>query len=327
MTKEVKITVLMSAYNAEAFIAEAIESVLEQSFPHFEFIIVNDGSTDGTEGIIRSFNDPRIRLISQENGGIAAALNAGLALARAPLVARFDADDICYPQRLERQYRFMEAHPQVLLLGSAADYTDREGNYIFTQPAPEIDAETLHQWIYRRCPFIHSSVCYRAEAVRQCGGYDLASSGFEDHLLWLKMLRSGPAANLPQALIRVRLSPESFTIDERWQHPLFRRLKSTVLKRGHLLPEEGAQLAALMKRANRQPIKLGAYHALLGKKYLWNNHRPAEARRHFLRSWKEKRRPAMLLLWLVSFFPFALVRFAYEQRRTGAFPLLKPHRP
>src|ERR1700754_2088364 len=92
-----KITVLMPAYNAGKYIGEAIESVLEQTFTDFELLIVNDGSTDNTAAIIQSFTDPRIVLIQQPNLGVAAALNNGLKHARAEYIARFDADDICYP--------------------------------------------------------------------------------------------------------------------------------------------------------------------------------------------------------------------------------------
>src|ERR1700749_3368895 len=96
-----KITVLLPAYNAEKYIAKAICSVLAQTFTDFELLIINDGSTDDTEKIIRSFDDSRIVVINQENKGVSAGLNVGLAHARAPYVARFDADDICMPNRLK----------------------------------------------------------------------------------------------------------------------------------------------------------------------------------------------------------------------------------
>ena len=101
---EPKVTVLMPAYNAERYIADAIRSVLEQTFTDFELLIVNDGSTDDTAKVIASFKDPRVMLLSQQNKGVSAALNLGLSHARAPYVARFDADDICYPDRLKIQY-------------------------------------------------------------------------------------------------------------------------------------------------------------------------------------------------------------------------------
>src|ERR1700755_1199399 len=112
------ITVLMPAYNAEHYIAEAIASVLQQTYANFELVIVNDGSTDGTRNIIKTFRDPRIKLIDQANMGVAAALNTGLGHARAPYIARFDADDICYPERLEKQLDFLQSNPDYILVGS-----------------------------------------------------------------------------------------------------------------------------------------------------------------------------------------------------------------
>src|ERR1700761_7286076 len=100
MSNKPQITVLMPAYNAGKYIAEAIASVLGQTFGDFELLIVNDGSTDDTLDIINSFDDKRIRVISQPNQGVAAALNTGLKHAKAEYIARFDADDICLPQRL-----------------------------------------------------------------------------------------------------------------------------------------------------------------------------------------------------------------------------------
>ena len=110
MTKEktAKVTVLMPAYNAGKYIAEAIESVLQQTFKDFQLLIINDGSTDNTEEIIRSFKDEGILLMNQSHKGIAVALNKGLSKANSPYIARFDADDICFPERLQKQISFLE---------------------------------------------------------------------------------------------------------------------------------------------------------------------------------------------------------------------------
>src|SRR5580698_4347191 len=113
-----KVTVLMPAYNAGKYIAEAIRSVLEQSFTDFELLIINDGSTDETAKIANSFHDPRIVLINQENKGVSAALNVGLSYARAPYIARFDADDVCHPDRLKIQYNFITEYPEYSVIGS-----------------------------------------------------------------------------------------------------------------------------------------------------------------------------------------------------------------
>src|ERR1700761_448098 len=118
------ISVLMPAYNAEKYIGTAINSLLKQTFSSFELVIINDGSTDNTINIINAFNDKRIKLVDQQNKGIAAALNHGLKIARAPYIARFDADDICMPERLEVQYNFLSMNPDYVIVGSDADYID-----------------------------------------------------------------------------------------------------------------------------------------------------------------------------------------------------------
>src|ERR1041385_423561 len=120
-TDRQKITVLMPAYNAGKYIREAIESVLRQTHSNFELLIVNDGSTDDTVSVILSFDDPRIVLVNKEHEGIAQALNTGLRLAYTHYVARFDADDICMPDRLEKQFNFLEDHPDYVMVGSDAE--------------------------------------------------------------------------------------------------------------------------------------------------------------------------------------------------------------
>ena len=135
-----KISVLMPAWNAENYIAEAIESILAQSFYEFEFIIINDGSTDNTKQIIDSFSDERIISINKAHNGIAEALNIGLSIAKAPYIARFDADDICLANRLELQFAFLNAHPEYIVCGSDAEYISENGEHLFNfevcQPYP-----------------------------------------------------------------------------------------------------------------------------------------------------------------------------------------------
>src|SRR5260221_9413638 len=183
-----QLTVLMPAYNAAKYIKDAIVSVLEQSFTDFELLVINDGSTDDTAKIVSSFNDSRIVLVSQENKGIAAALNLGLTYAKAPYIARFDADDICNKNRLKIQYDFITAYPQYSIIGSAADYIDAEGHYIFTHHPEGHLNEEIQQLKYSVCPFIHSSVIYKKEVIINNGGYNEHAYTYEDHFLWMNIL-------------------------------------------------------------------------------------------------------------------------------------------
>ena len=179
-----KVTVLMPAYNAANYIGEAIDSVLQQSFDDFELLIINDGSTDNTTQVIRSYNDTRIILIDHHvNHGIAAALNTGLSKAGGKYIARFDADDICSPERLQEQVSFLDNHPDYVLTGSDAEYISENGEHLFYFKCFSHNNEQLLHKIYSQCPFIHSSVMYRINPVIEAGGYSLYAHNFEDYFL------------------------------------------------------------------------------------------------------------------------------------------------
>ncbi|HEY2580632.1 MAG TPA: glycosyltransferase [Mucilaginibacter sp.] len=313
-----KLTVLMPAYNAAKYIGEAIASVLEQSFVDFELLVVNDGSTDETAKIVRSFNDPRIVLINQENKGIAAALNLGLTYAHAPYVARFDADDICLKNRLKIQYDFITAYPQYSIVGSAADYIDADGHYIFTHhPAGHLNEE-IQQLKYSICPFIHSSVLYKKDVIVNNGGYNEHAYTYEDHFLWMNILKNEKACNLSQPLIKVRLNPESVTIDERWHSRKFLSIKYSTLKKGSITEAEGRELYNISGKRHSPKIKEGAYYALCGKKYLLNNYQPKKARFNMVRAISlHPFRLDNYLLFTVSYLPERFITWLHKFNLNG----------
>jgi len=303
----------MPAYNAGKYIGEAIASVLGQSFTDFELLIINDGSTDETADIVRSFDDPRIVLINQENKGIAAALNAGLAKAKAPFVARFDADDICYPNRLKTQYDFITSYPEYSIIGSAADYVDTDGHFIFTHhPAAHLNEE-IRELNYSVCPFIHSSVFYKKDVIISNGGYNELAYTYEDHFLWVNILKKEKACNLSQALIKVRLNPESVTIDEKWHSRKFLSIKYSTLRKRSITEAEGQELYQISGRRHSPKIKEGAYYALCGKKFLLNNYQPEKARTNVVRAISlQPFRLDNYLLYTVSYLPERLIRWLHK---------------
>jgi len=312
-TNNPKVTVLMPAYNAGKYIAEAIRSVLEQSFTDFELLIVNDGSTDDTEKIVRSFKDVRIVLISQDNKGIASALNFGLSHARAPYIARFDADDICNPERLKIQYDFITAYPEYSIVGSAADYVDAEGHYIFTYHPKGHLNEEIQQLKYSVCPFIHSCVFYKKDVIVNNGGYNELAYTFEDHFLWVSILKFEKACNLSQPLIKVRLNPESITIDEKWQARKFRSIKYSALKKRSISEAEGVELYQISGSRFSIKVKEGAYYALCGKKYLLNNYQPQKARSNVIRAINlYPFRLDNYLLYTISYLPQNFIRWLHN---------------
>ena len=305
----------MPAFNAGKYIREAISSVLAQTFVDFELLIINDGSTDDTCRVIDSFNDFRIKMVTQKNKGIAHALNKGLSIARAPYIARFDADDVCYPERLQVQYDFITRNPEYTIIGSSADYMDVKGAFLFTHKMAASSQEDIRKLNYRVCPFIHSTVFYKKEEVMKSGGYNPYAYTFEDHFLWMAMLKTAKAHNFQQALIRVRLNPESITIDERWRTREFMQIKYKALKTSHITAIEGDRLHQIGERQVHSNVKEASYYALCGKKFLVNNYRPASARIHVEKAIRiHPFRLENYLLYTASYLPEQMVRWLHKKR-------------
>ena len=166
------LTVLMSVYNGSRFLREAIESILNQTFYDFEFIIINDGSTDRTAEILATYQDKRIRIVrNSDNIGLTKSLNEGLKLARGKYIARQDADDISLPKRLERQISYLEAQPDIALLGTWANSIDERGKILWEMRPPS-DPSLLRWSMLFNNNMIHSSVMFNAAKAMDIGGYD-----------------------------------------------------------------------------------------------------------------------------------------------------------
>lgn len=201
------VSVIMPAYNAERFVGEAIQSILDQTFTDFEFLIHDDGSTDGTLDILKSFaaQDDRIRLTYSENRGVFATRNAMMETARGEYFAVMDADDIALPDRFRKQVAFLEANPDHVVIGGQQEWMDEEGSVLGPLWAPldhdTVDARNL-------CGHVsigHPASMLRAEAVRQIGGYTGGFRSAGDIDLWLRMAEVGKVANLPDIVLRYRL--------------------------------------------------------------------------------------------------------------------------
>lgn len=201
-----RISVLMSVYDGERHLAEAIESVLGQSLGDFELIVVDDGSTDGTDHILRSFaaRDERVRVVQNEsNVGLTRSLNRGLAAARGVYVARHDADDICAPRRFELQTRFLDARPDVALVCGAFERMDEDGRPLGRVTVPG-DHDSLEATLLLMNPICHSSVMARRDSVSRAGGYDESFAFSQDYDLWWSIGRIGSLAALPEVVVRRR---------------------------------------------------------------------------------------------------------------------------
>ena len=200
----------MGVWNGAPQVGEAVQSVLSQTAADLELIVIDDESSDATPAILKSFRDPRLRITRRARGGLTSALNAALALARAPLVARLDADDIALPQRLEQQLEYLKRHPDVGLLGTAARETDAAGREVAVLRPPTDDDE-IRRALIRRNPFVHSSIVMRRAAVDQAGGYDETFPVAQDYDLWMRMSRVTRMANLSDLLVIRRLLPGRVT--------------------------------------------------------------------------------------------------------------------
>lgn len=202
---EPEVSVLMTAYNAERDIAAAVSSILSQTFRELELIVVDDGSSDGTLRVLESFKDPRLRVLRQrENKGQTASLNAGLRLARAPLVARQDADDLSHPERIQRQAVEFHRRPDLVLLGTQGVVMNPRAILTGLLSAP-LGAREIRGWFAWGNPFIHTSVMFRRAAAERLGGYDERFRICQDYDMWMRMAELGEADNLPGRLVAYRV--------------------------------------------------------------------------------------------------------------------------
>lgn len=211
------LTVLMAYHNDAPYVADAVESILNQTFADFEFVIVNDASTDGSTAIVSRYTDPRIRLLhNSTNHRLARALNRGLDVARGTLVARLDANDVAWPDRLEKQMRFMRRHPEIALVGGQCAVVDRRSRPIRRAALYRPTSEAGVRWFFLfDSPFIHSSVVFRKAAVDAVGRYDptFEWAPSEDADLWARLARHHRLVNLADVVVSLRYDPTSTTYD------------------------------------------------------------------------------------------------------------------
>jgi len=197
-----KISVIMSVYNGEKYLRESVESILNQTFTSFEFIIVNDGSTDSSLDIIRSYDDDRIRLIDNEqNIGLTKSLNKALRFAGGEYIARQDADDVSLPNRLERQVNYLEKHPEVAVLGTSVYLIDEDGKT--TTKVVALAGPTLKD-LHKGNQFTHGSVMFKKDIVAELGGYNESLRYVQDYELWLRLAKKHHIGNLREPLYKLR---------------------------------------------------------------------------------------------------------------------------
>lgn len=203
---DIAVSVVLPVFNGEKFLDEAITSIRNQTFSHFEFIIINDGSTDQSIEIIKrhAASDPRIVVVDRENKGLVATLNEGVRLASSDLIARMDADDIAEPDRLMVQYEFMEKNAKVVAAGTAYLLVDERGNPIRKFFPATTNSALQQQALQRATPICHPTAIFRKSAFQLIGGYQSNAMLAEDLDLWLRMGEVGDLANVKKILLKYR---------------------------------------------------------------------------------------------------------------------------
>ncbi len=276
------ISVVMSVYNGERYLRKAIESILDQTFADFEFIVVDDGSSDGSAGMIKSYPDPRVKLVQQGNRGLSAALNVGLRLAQGRYIARMDADDISMPNRLAVQYQFLETHPECVAVGSNVMLIDLRGNYLYTSDQPTQWGEIRS--LLPQTPFYHSSTMFKKEVAIQCGGYfETIKHYFEDLIFFNRLSEFGELRNLAEPLVKYRLIPSAITNQGTGYYTVVLGICRNILRTNSISPDD---LKVLDKITSEKPKrwKESNYYLRIGKIFLEYNFHRRKAVRNFLLS-------------------------------------------
>ena len=222
-----QISVIMSVYNGSRYLNESIASILSQTFTDWEFIIINDGSTDNSESIVQGWQnrDERIKLISREHKGLTISLNEGLRYAQGEYIARMDADDIALPDRFAKQVAFLDENPNHVAVGCRMLVIDPEGMPIFTCSRLTTHEEIDAAYMAGQAGIIgHPAVMIRRRVLQRIGGYREQFTYAQDRDLFLRLAEVGKLANLPDTLIKFRLNAKSMGHTQRSEQKRYANL-------------------------------------------------------------------------------------------------------
>jgi|GEM_PF-45512 len=315
------ISVVLPVYNGEKYLKEAIDSVLAQTFADFELIMLDDGSKDDSLLIMKEYElrDSRVRVITRENRGLPATLNDLIGHAKGKLIARMDADDICLPNRLSSQYEFMQHHPEVVALGSAAHFIEETGEMICTY-IPPADDSVLRE-IFPGSPFIHPSVMLVKKAFVKSGKYpEKMKWGGEDVVLFGRIAKYGLLHNLSEPLICYRLVPGSMSR----KPPEFRNLLTNIISdeiSGEAVTHEHLQkLQDAARKIDKSKAEFD-YHFEVAKLGVWSGASRNMITLHL--NWCITKRVSLakvIFMYFLAFMPHCWVKNVYFQlkgRRYG----------
>ena len=298
------VSVVMTVYNDGPFVSAAVGSILNQTFRNFELVVVDDGAVDDSVRQVEGFVDPRVRLIRQDNAGLAAALNRGITEARGRLIARQDADDQSAPERLQRQVEFLETNPEIGMVGSDAELVDESGHRIGTTRHAYANQQ-IQRRLIRSNQFVHGSVMFRREAAQEAGLYRPQFKYSQDYDLWLRMAEVTRLANLPDLLYSRRLRRGAIGMTHWLGRDDWGRLAAWCARerrRGRPEPPlvvDGISrkwLTDVLRRLRTSRDDTAVYHMRLAQAMLLKGD-PAQSRRTVLRA--IRRSPATPYAWLL----------------------------
>lgn len=253
------LSVVIPTYNAEKHLAEAVASVLNQDFGDFELLLVDDGSTDGTDAILQPMAaDHRVRLLrNSQNIGLIATLHHAYAQCRAPLIARMDADDICDPQRFKRQFAFLRSNPDVAIVGGGISFFGNVAPNDFHFPT---DHAAIRAAMLFYCPLAHPALMFRRQLIDQgLMQYDDAFRHAEDYHLWSRMLLKVKAANLHEVVLNYRLHAQQVSSDSSdKQYAASLRVRRQMLEECGVVPEDD-EIALHESVILERPLPLADY--------------------------------------------------------------------
>lgn len=225
-----KVTVLMSVYNGEKYLYEAIDSILNQTFKDFEFLIINDGSTDGIADILKSYEDPRIKIINNEkNIGLTKSLNVGLKMVKGKYIARQDADDISMPERLEKEVVFLDNNKNVGLVGTYYFVINEKGKILHTIKCLT-ESRELNEKLLEGNQFGHGLIMFRKECIDKVGAYREEFIFAQDFDFCLRIAEIYNVANIPEHLYKWRLNLKSISVTKKIQQDKYALLAIEMAK-------------------------------------------------------------------------------------------------
>lgn len=251
------VSVVMSVYNGQTYLDQAIKSILAQSFTDFEFIIINDGSSDKSQDIIDGYNDPRIRSFSHENKGLAAALIEGVGYAKGQYIARQDADDYSAPTRLQVLVDELIKYPKLSIVGTARQNIDSAGKKLDIV-LPPLGDNDIRLHMYEGNSFCHGSVIFNKAIYSKVGGYQEGTVPAEDYHLWLRMLAVGKGLNIADPLYCYRVNPEGITQSSPTERlAIEAKIKNSIIDKPWMLLKGTRQDRTFLLRIAKQALKRG----------------------------------------------------------------------